>query len=148
MPRKSLDPGTKNSIVVTASIFGGSKTITGLADEDFFEIDYREDHVQAVIDSQGNPTFKTNSDRSATVTLRLLESSRSNNDLSQLHDLKIKFVMLITDKAKNDGDPTFCNECMILKPARKVYNTKNVTTREWIILCGRALVEHKGTADE
>lgn len=115
--------------------------ISGFADGEFLRIERESNAFDDVVGTDGEVTrSKTNDDR-ATVTIRLMQTSDSNDLLSTLYN---------ADKAAPGGagvGPFMCRDAQgralfiaekawIAKPPDQVFD-RTATEREWMIRCAK-----------
>lgn len=132
---KDYDP-TAVSIALGAP--GSSHTISGLADGTFVSIDRNNQAWTVVSGAGGEHARSKSSDRSGTITLTLMQTSISNDYLSQ---------MMTDDETSNSGKRTLniidangdtvviCSEIWVQQAPTIEYG-KDLGDREWTLEAG------------
>lgn len=115
----------------------------GWAEDDFITIDQDSDDYEDVVGVDGDVVVSKTNDLRATVTLKLLQTSRANSLLSAL-----RLVGLGAPNGAGmgvfqvrDGNGTllhFAEKCWIAKPPQIVFG-KTAKGREWKLRCGRLI---------
>lgn len=127
-------------------IFAGIP-ISGYADGTFVSVEQSEDSFALTVGTDGDACRSKTNNRSARVTLTLLQSSQVNDLLSAVHNLDrlspngdgiAPFLM------KDNTGTTICaaEKAYIVKPATVSYG-REVESREWVIETD-AMVFHVG----
>lgn len=114
------------------------KIITGFADDDFIEVERDEDMWTKKVGVDGEVTRAKSNNKSGKVTIRLMQSSMSNDDLSTL---------ALLDEAANtgagallckdtSGRSVFASDSAWVKKFPKAGYKKGVNIMEWVIDTG------------
>jgi hypothetical protein len=120
------------------SMIVGGKIITGFSDDDFVEVEREEDAWMKKVGVDGEVTRAKSNNRSGHITLRIMQSSSSNDDLSA-------FALL--DEASNggavpvlakdgSGRSLFATDAGWVKKFPKATWKKGVAFYEWVIDTG------------
>lgn len=117
--------------------FAGIPVDSGYADGEFCRVEQAEDDFSLVMGTDGSGTRSKTNNRSATITIILMQSSKTNNALSTLNNLDKKKgngagvgPLLIKDKG---GTTLFAAEkCWIQKPPNASFD-RTATSREWTL---------------
>lgn len=117
------------------SVIVGSSPLSGFADGDFCTVDRNEDAFELLVGADGEATRSLNSNKSGTVTIRLLASSASNDTLSELHQAdqlsgRSTFGLMIRD---NFGRSVYTAATAWVKKTPSAGFGKSAGTREWVI---------------
>lgn len=124
--------------------FGGH-TLTGFADGTFVSVQKAADDFTKVVGADGEVARSASADESATVTLTLLQTSRSNDVLSafrredKLTNLGKKPLLI---KDLNGTTVASAAEAWIAR-GPNIENAKEISPRVWVIDCSH-LFEHIG----
>lgn len=118
--------------------FAGVPVDSGYADGEFLRIEQAEDDFTLVMGTDGSGTRSKSNNRSATITLILMQSSQTNTALSALNNLDLKTSggagvgpLLIKDKS---GTSLYsAAKCWISK-APNVSFDRTATSREWTLM--------------
>jgi hypothetical protein len=122
--------------------------LSGWADGEFCRIERENPSFEDVVGTDGEVTRSKTNDERATVTLRLMQSSPSNDLLSALH-LSDKNtpggvgvgVLLIQDL---QGTSVFTAEKSWISKEPDVSYDRTPTEREWIIRVAKLVSNHGG----
>jgi len=120
------------------TIILAGKIIGGYADDDFIEIERDEDMWTKKVGVDGEVTRAKSNNKAGKVTIRLMQSSSSNDDLTAL---------MLADEVTNAGaGPLLCkdgsgrtaffSDTAWIKKAAKATFKKGVNTYEWQIDTG------------
>lgn len=115
-------------------IFGG-KIITGFGDGTFVVIERNEQTFNLKVGVDGEGTRAKSNNKSGKITLTLMQSSASNDDLSAFaaaDELSNTGVAACLLKDGNGSTVCAAATAWIQKPAN-VENAKEVSTRTWVI---------------
>ena len=121
------------------------KIISGFADDDFIEIERDEDMWTKKVGVDGEVTRAKSNNRAGKVTIHLMQSSMSNDDLSTLALIDEASnagvgVLLCKDQS---GRSVFASDSCWVKKFPKANYKKGVNTVEWQIDTG-VLVVYQG----
>lgn len=131
-------------INVTATI--DRRTIQGLWDgDDAVEVSYSEDRGTGITGADGNSLFSISANQSASVTIRLQQTSPTHRLLQQ----KLKqqqsrgaayggFSFSVKDRVSGEGGS--CDKVFIQTAPGKSYGV-NAAVREWVLWCGTYVEE-------
>lgn len=117
------------------SITYGGKIITGFADGSFITVERNQQAQNLKVGTDGEGTRVKTNDRSGKVTINLMQSSPSNDDLSSIAAL---------DELSNDGVlPFFMNDAtgttiaaaatMWIQKLSNVEFSNEATARQWVL---------------
>jgi hypothetical protein len=135
---------TYNAKKVLISFAG--KTLTGVLDGSFVKVSRNNDSFMLAIGSDGEAARAANADKSGTVTVTLMQTSPSNDDLSNL---------MSTDELTNTGTGALfvkdasgrtlvsAVDAWIRKPA-DVEFAREITGREWVFETGNLEIFNAG----
>lgn len=115
----------------------GGKIISGFADDDFIEVERDEDAFSKKTGVDGETTRAKNNMRSGHIIVRLMQSSSSNDDLSDFalldeKDMSGAGAVLCKD---GSGRSVFSAQSGWIKKLPKATFKKDVEMREWTIDC-------------
>lgn len=116
------------------AIFGGV-VLTGFMEDSFVEVDRNSDSFSLMVGADGEGARAASADQSGKVTVRLLQTSASNDYLTgclvidELTQLGAK-PLLIKDGSGRSLDTAI--EAWITKPPKKIFS-KGIEGREWVI---------------
>ena len=118
-----------------ALIFGAP--ITGYADGTFISIEQNEDDFTLTVGADGDACRAKTNNKSARMTITLLQSSASNDALSVIRGLDITTPSgdgILPFIWKDLSGRTFCvaEKAWIVKPPTVVYS-RGVEAREWVL---------------
>lgn len=132
---------------VTVSFAG--VLMQGYADGEFCSIEMDSKGFEDVVGTDGEVTRSKTGDNRATVTVKLLQSSLTNAELSILHNLDLSApngagvgALLINDRG---GSFTYRAARAWISKAPDVTLDRQATTREWEFRCEK-LVRFDGAA--
>ncbi len=119
--------------------FMGIPITSGFADGEFLTIEQSSEDFTMVVGTDGQVTRCATNDRSATIKIKLLQSSDGNAQLSTINNLdkltKNGFgigAMMVRDRL---GTAVFtASRCWISKPPDVSFD-KTATAREWTLQC-------------
>jgi len=120
-------------------IFAGINIESGFADGEFIRIEQNEEDFQSIVGTDGSVTrFKTNN-KSAKITIRLMQGSPSNAQLSALNRVDKAQpngagVGALTIKNRQGSFLHTAEKCWISAPPAVSFD-KTATVREWILEC-------------
>jgi len=109
--------------------------ITGFMEDSFIEVDRNSDSFTLMVGADGEGARAASADKSAKITIRLLQTSASNDVLT---------ASVISDELTNVGSGPLmikdgsgrsldsAAEAWVTKPAKKVYS-KGIEGREWVL---------------
>lgn len=117
------------------SLIVGGHIITGFSDDDFIEVERSEDAYSKKTGVDGITTRARVNDRTGKITIRLMQSSSSNDDLSAL--------ALLDEKENSGAVPVLCKDTL----GRSVFSSesawvmkfpktpfkKDVNVYEWVL---------------
>jgi hypothetical protein len=122
--------------------------LSGWADGEFVRIERESDAFDDVVGTDGEVTRSKTNDHRATVTLRLMQSSDSNDLLSSLYNLDRNSPngagvgpLLIRDAG---GRSLFVAEKAWIRRPPDVVFDRTATEREWVIRCANLIETHGG----
>lgn len=117
------------------SLIVGGHIITGFSDDDFIEVERSEDAYSKKTGVDGITTRARNNDRTGKLTIRLMQSSSSNDDLSNLALLDEKDNSGAVPVLAKDtlGRTVFSSEAGWVMKFPKTGYKKDVASWEWII---------------
>ncbi len=113
--------------------------ITGWADGEFCTIEYDEDQAMLTMGSDGEGVLSRNQNRSATITLRLLQSSPSNDVLAAALQAWLNKAGGIYPFGANDlnnNTSAVTPTCWVQKSAA-LNSGKEQVDREWVLRTNR-----------
>ena len=121
-----------NELIV---VYGGSR-LTGWADGEFMTVNYDDDVFKYTNGADGEVARVKSKKLMATVTLRFLQTSPSNDLLSAylIADMAANLPLPFIAKDLNGNTIMFCAQASVVKFADSSYGTENVN-REWTIKC-------------
>lgn len=120
-----------------ALIFGG-KTITGFGDGAAINIEFQNPRYETLFGADGEPTRKRhNADNYAQVTISLMSTSTSNNDMAAiaLLDRLSNGVPVPFGVRHLKGGETYACEQAYIQGNPNAEISADPTAREWIIEC-------------
>lgn len=114
--------------------------LIGVADGEFYNVEYREDQVTLVSGGQGDTVFVLNTDQTALFTVRLHPGSPANDMLSaQLPNADAnrlpQGVFMLKDL---DGTTVVHAEIAVISKPPAISVAKELPVREWQILLAKA----------
>lgn len=120
------------------SVIVAGKILSGFADDDFIEIERDEDMWTKKTGVDGEVTRSKSNNKSGRVTLRLMQSSMSNDDLSTLALLDESSnagagALLCKD---NSGRAVFASDTCWVRKFPKAGYKKGVNMMEWTLDTG------------
>lgn len=124
------------------TIIGGN-IMDGFSDDDFVEIERDEDAFQKKVGVDGEITRAKSNNRSGKITLRLMQSSGSNDKLSALAllDESIANSGAVAALAKDGtGRSAFTTDFCWVKKFPKVVYKKGVAFFEWTLDCANLAI--------
>jgi hypothetical protein len=122
------------SVVLTKSD-GKTYILSGFSDDDFIEVERDEDAFTKKTGVDGQTTRAKNNARAGKVTVRLMQSSKSNDDLSALAILDEQSMggscsLAVSDKS---GSSIFTADSAWVKKFPKPSFKKDVAAWEWVL---------------
>lgn len=133
----TYDPRNLAVVIAPSAQGAASLTLSGFADDDQIEVDRDADAWTKKVSVDGPVTRARQGDLSGKITIRLMQSSSSNDDLTQLvaadEATPPAGAFTITFKDPS-GRSVFRASGWIKKPAKATYK-KDVEMREWVIDC-------------
>lgn len=125
-----------NELVV---VYGGSR-LTGWADGEFMTVVYDDDIFKYTNGADGEVARVKSKKLMATITLRFLQTSQSNDILSAflIEDLALNVPQLFIAKDLNGNTILSSSQASIIKSADASYGTENAN-REWTIKAPKLL---------
>jgi len=139
MPAKTYNP-KKVAVIV------GSFELSGFADGSFVSVEKNEDAWSQKVGTDGEGTRTKSNNRSATITIRLMQSSDSNTildsfrKLDEFGDAGI-FPLTIKD---GSGNTIQAAETAWIKKEPSVEYDREATEREWMIETDNLQSSHGG----
>jgi hypothetical protein len=132
-----------NADEVTAA-FGPVLIESGLADGEFLRIEQESDDISDVAGTDGEVAASRTNDRRATVTIILMQTSSSNDQLSVLSNLAktapgmagAVHPLLIKDR---NGRAIYTAQNAWISKAPDVSFDRTATAREWTIRCANLI---------
>lgn len=126
----------KVSVVIAGHI------VSGYADGSFVEVDYTNDRISMTKGADGETARVITSDDSGSVTIRLQQTSLSNDVLSALYEADIishsgVFPLVVSDD--NGNTKVFSDAAWIKKLPTTSFGTE-LEDREWVIDCANLVV--------
>jgi hypothetical protein len=122
--------------------------LSGYADGEFLRIEKDSNDFEDVVGTDGEVTRSKTNDRRATVTVRLMQTSSSNDLLSALANLDKNTpggigvgVFLCRDR---QGRAVFMAEKAWIAKTPSVSFDKSAKEREWVIRCANLIETHGG----
>lgn len=133
---------TNTYVVGEVSIVAAGHIMTGLADGSFVDVEYNSDRITMQKGADGEVARVINSDDSGRITIRLQQTSASNDALTALHVADLvshsgAFPISIRDHSGNTL--AISASAWITKLPTVSFGTK-VEEREWVIECGSLAV--------
>jgi len=121
------------------SVLAGGVPISGWAEGEFITIVFDEDTFQKVVGTDGHTSRSKNSNRNARLTIKLMQTSKSNDVLSALHNLDVLtdggagvVPWMIKD---NNGTMLFTTaKGWVVKPPDRSFD-KTAKNRDWAVDC-------------
>ena len=135
---------TYNAKKVLISFAG--KTLTGTLDGSFVKVSRNNDSFMLAIGSDGEAARAANADKSGTVTVTLMQTSPSNDDLSNLmnaDELTNTGTGALFVKDASGRTLVSAVEAWIRKPA-DVEFAREITGREWVFETGNLEIFNAG----
>lgn len=133
----TYDPRNLAVVIVPATSGAAALTISGFADDDVIEVERDMDAWSKKVGVDGQVTRARQGDLSGKITLHLMQSSSSNDDLMALvaadEATPPAGAFGITFKDPS-GTSVFRATGWVKKPAKGSYK-KDTDTREWVIDC-------------
>ncbi len=134
-----VNVGTYNPKEVTIAL--GTHIVSGLADDSFVQIDANGDGVTKTVGCDGEVVRSISPDGTYKIKLSLLQTSKTNNFLSNCVDADRDigngiFPMLIKDLK---GGLLFSAECAWVIKKASAGRGKSANNREWEIDTGEAI---------
>lgn len=116
--------------------------LVGVADGDFYTVEYREDRATLVVGAQGDTTAVLNADQSATATVRLNHGSPANDALSALipdyeNDRLPSGPFILKDL---NGTTMVEAEVAFISKTPPAMAGKDSPTREWVLTLAKARI--------
>jgi hypothetical protein len=113
--------------------------IVGFADGEFITIEQNANDFESVAGTDGRVATSRTNDRRATITIKLLQTSPSNDDLSTIRNAGIngpngRHVGAFTVRDRSGRAVYRAAEAWIQKPPSVSFD-RTVTTREWTLEC-------------
>ena len=136
--------GTYSPDKVSINVAG--HIITGYTETSFVDIEFSNDRITMEKGADGEVARVINSDDSAIITIRLQQTSSSNDVLSALFDADLisssgAFPINVTDTS---GSSSFtCDAAWITQYPTTTFSD-GVEQREWNIQCGSLKLAHVG----
>lgn len=120
------------------SVIIAGHIVSGYADGAFVEVDYTNDRITMQKGADGETARVITSDDSGTITLRLQQTSLSNDVLSALFEAdtiskKATFPLAIND---DNGNTLVGTDAAWIKKLPTVSFGNELEDREWMIDCG------------
>lgn len=114
--------------------------LVGVADGDFYTIEYREDRVTLVVGAQGDTTAVLSADQSATATVRLQHGAPANDLLSAAlpdadNDRLPSGPFILKDL---NGTTVVHAEVAFISKTPGVVAGKDASPREWMFILTKA----------
>lgn len=104
----NYDP-MKTSVIVDGLI------MTGFSDSSMVVVSRNEDIVSTIVGTQGDVVYSENANRSAMITLSLLETSSSLDYLRSIAKARKEVSVVISDTNKTPTEITSASRCRITK---------------------------------
>lgn len=133
----TYDPRNLAVVITPATTGATALTISGFSDDDMIEVDRDVDAWMKKVGVDGQVTRSRQGDLAAKITLKLMQSSSSNDDLTGLvaADEAVPpagaFQIAFRDPS---GRSVFRAAGWIKKPAKATFK-KDAEIREWVIDC-------------
>lgn len=127
------------------SIIVAGHIVTGYTETSFVDIEFSNDRITMEKGADGEVARVINSDDSGMITIRLQQTSPSNDVLSALFDADIisksaAFPVVVSD---NLGTTKFVSDAAWITQYPSTSFSNGVEQREWKIQCGK-LIAHVG----
>ena len=128
------------------SIIVAGHIVTGYTETSFVDIEFSNDRITMEKGADGEVARVINSDNSAMITIRLQQTSPSNDVLSLLFDADIisksaAFPIQVTD---NSGSSTYtCDAAWITQYPSTTFSN-GIEQREWKVQCGALYLVNVG----
>lgn len=124
-------------------IFGGIPISGGFADGEFLRIEQNEEAFQTVVGTDGEVTRSKTNNKTARVTIILMQSSTFNAALSALHEAdKITpggtGVVPLLVKNNNGLDLYTAKDAWIVQAPDASFD-RTATPREWVVECANLI---------
>jgi hypothetical protein len=123
--------------------FSGVPCTSGWADGEFVKIEQNEDAFTIVVGTDGEVARSKTNNKTARVTLTLLQTSDYNKILATIHEADKATAggtgvlpLLVKD---NNGLATFAAKSAWIVKAADVTYDRGATSREWVFECGDLL---------
>lgn len=125
----------KNFSFKNLNVIFGIEELEGFAEgDDTVSIEYDADQFVKVVGNKGDVTRTQTTDNSCTITVKLLQTSKSNAILMALFNLDRETgssVLPLIVNDKESGESYFCNNAWIMK-APSIVRGGNPNTMDWI----------------
>lgn len=121
------------------SMICGDKIIGGFADDDFIEVERDEDAFSKKAGVDGIVTRAKNNVRMGKITIRIMQSSPSNDDLTafaKLDEATPPAGSFAATARDGSGRSAFSAQTAWIKKLPKTVFKKDIEMREWVIDCG------------
>lgn len=136
--------GTYAPSEVSISVAG--HIVSGYTETSFVDIEFSNDRITMEKGADGEVARVINADDSAMITIRLQQTSPSNDVFSLLFDADIisksgAFPIGVTD---NSGNSKFASDAAWFTQLPSVSFSNGIEQREWTIQCGSLKAVHIG----
>ena len=127
----------KHSVKDYSIVFAGQQ-LTGFGPDDFFEVAFNGEGYTQTVGSDGEVAVNQDADESGVVTVNLLQTSVSNEFLSQIYQSardggQLQHDLLIRDA---NGKTAYSSADAVVKRVPDTSRGKEAGTNGWQILCG------------
>lgn len=136
----------KHSVKDYSIVFAGQH-LSGFGPDSFFSVDFDGEGYTKTVGSDGEVAFNEDADESGVVTIQLLQTSSSNEFLSQIYQSAREGGQLHQDLLIRDanGKTSYSSADAVVKRVPNTSRGKEVGVNEWQIICGHIKAVEGGT---
>ncbi len=118
----------------------------GFMDDSFIEVEFDEDAVTKHVGADGTVTYVLNADKTATLTLSIVQGSVTNDQLSKyVPDARRNYMPVGTlNFADLNGFTLVADTNTVIKKTPKIVFSKGVQGRSWVFILGNAEINAGG----